>query len=219
MASFFCIFAWYKYQFVHLKNFNTVVPGLIYRSAQPTEESFSEWQQQHKFKSIINLRGHEYCKDEPEALEFNKYSKEYNIDTKFIALDSKKLPYPNQVLEIINFIENSEKPLLIHCKHGVDRTGLISAIAVILHNQPVEQALLQISLKKGFLPFRHHEILRTFIYDYQNWLKQNNLNSSNQHFKNYIHNVYSVEYTPKKYRLKKITSYLSINDWKKWALA
>ena len=38
-------------------NFHTVVPGELYRSAQPTAAMIAEYQQNYGIKTIVNLRG------------------------------------------------------------------------------------------------------------------------------------------------------------------
>lgn len=207
------IYGWYKYQFIYLKNFDVVIPNTIYRSGQPSEKNFTKWQNKYHFKSILNLRGREYCKSESESLECNESIRKHGINTRNLGISSKKMPYPEEVKEIISFIQKSPKPLLIHCKHGVDRTGLVSAIAIILNDQPLETALYQISLFKGFLPFRHHEILRVFLYDYENWLFNNKLKSSGKNFSYWVDNVYATKFYPNRYRAMKTLSFLDRDDW------
>ena len=40
-----------------LGNFREVLPGQVYRSAQPTPEQLRRWTSQYGLKSVLNLRG------------------------------------------------------------------------------------------------------------------------------------------------------------------
>ncbi len=58
-------------------------------------------------------------------------------DIKFIhiPLFPTKTPKKNDVEKILALIETSDSPVYIHCKHGVDRTGFITAMYRVKHEK------------------------------------------------------------------------------------
>lgn len=181
------LLSYYLYRFIYLKNFREVIPGVIYRSAQPTANELQGWQGKYHFNSLLSLRGHQNAG--PIKKAYLSASK-LGIQTNIIKLSSRRLPYPKDLQTIINVINNSPKPLLIHCMRGVDRSGLISAIALILNNQTIEQAREEFSWTKGFLPYRKQELLITLIDNYEHWLKANDLNTSKENFMIWSDSIY-----------------------------
>ncbi|WP_232023391.1 protein-tyrosine-phosphatase [Thiomicrorhabdus aquaedulcis] len=65
-------------------------------------------------------------------------------------MSSRKLPKPHMVLEAKRLLETVERPVLIHCKSGADRAGLMSVFYMhFIEQQPLEQAVKQLSIKYG----------------------------------------------------------------------
>lgn len=181
------IFSYYLYRFIYLDNFRVVIPGSIYRSAQPSLIDIDEYEQKYGIKSLLNLRGFKTKGEIKLALD---YSKAHGIETHSVQMSASRLPSVEKLNSAIEFINNSPKPLLIHCRQGVDRTGLISAVALLLNNYTVEQALEQMTWDKGFLPYREQDILKNLLFNYSNWLEQNNLTTNKDNFMFWAKNLY-----------------------------
>lgn len=59
-----------------------------------------------------------------------------------------------QIDEILAIIRAAPKPLLIHCRGGADRSGLISALYLAeVEGKPVDEAAGQLSLYYGHFPY------------------------------------------------------------------
>lgn len=90
----------------------------LYRSAQPTEKGFNEVKKMG-IKIVINLCFFHTDRKLAKASRLN-------------LIDIYMLPFAPQEEDIITFIkvisDNKNSPVLIHCRHGADRTGLMSAI-------------------------------------------------------------------------------------------
>jgi protein tyrosine/serine phosphatase len=128
-------------------NFHKVSNG-IYRSGQLYEYNFPEIYEKYHFKTIINLRG---AHPNKEWYKYEiKFCKEHNITHIDIKLSDKKIVSPKKINEILEIIKNAKKPLLIHCRAGADRTGLISA-AYLYSIGEKDNSML--SLKYGHFPF------------------------------------------------------------------
>jgi protein tyrosine/serine phosphatase len=113
-----------------LKNFYKL-DDHAYRSAQPDEEGF-EYLKTLGIKNILNLR--DYHNDDPG-------SKKPGLNLYRVEMDAGKIKTAD-VVKALRFIKQSESPVLIHCWHGSDRTGTISAMyRIVFQNWSKEDAL------------------------------------------------------------------------------
>jgi protein tyrosine phosphatase (PTP) superfamily phosphohydrolase (DUF442 family) len=107
-------------------NIRTVVPGRAYRSAQLAPDRLSEMIRAHGIRTVISLKGG------------NKKQRWYQRELAAcsgggatlsqIPLSASKLPEPEQVQELVRLFDESQYPILFHCKAGSDRTGLAATI-------------------------------------------------------------------------------------------
>jgi protein tyrosine/serine phosphatase len=107
-------------------NFAAVVAGEAYRSAQVTPDSIARLHAEQGIASILNLRGahpgEAWYDDEIRS------SAALGIAHADFAMSASQAIGPAEARELIALMEALPKPLLIHCRHGSDRTGLASAL-------------------------------------------------------------------------------------------
>ena len=121
------IAGYYAFSFVIQTNFRQVVPGKIYRSAQPSSSDINKWSKKYDIKTIINLRA-----KKPEDFESEKQiAEQLGITFIPIYLSAKRLVTREELLQLIEAIENAELPVLLHCHSGIDRAGAASVLAAI----------------------------------------------------------------------------------------
>jgi len=108
-------------------NFEEVVPQKVYRSGQPTDEQLRQWAEQYGIRTIINLRGD----DDKEVEDEEETAKELGIEMISLHLSSRRLTAKYLLIELIEAIETSKTPMLLHCHSGIDRAGTASAIAAM----------------------------------------------------------------------------------------
>ena len=101
---------------------------------------------------MINLRGEnkdkEWWQEEKETAQNN------NIELINIALYSRSFPKKEDIKKLLFAFKNAEKPILLHCWSGVDRTGLASALWVLEQKKgSLKKAKKQLSLKYGYVEF------------------------------------------------------------------
>jgi protein tyrosine/serine phosphatase len=96
-----------------------VVPGVLYRSAQPEGESLLELRDRWHFRTVINLRetdADERWRDEEEFCRAN------GIRFVSIAL-GQKFTEPELKLFMDTVQDPAAQPVLVHCEVGRNRTG------------------------------------------------------------------------------------------------
>lgn len=132
-------------------NFHTVVPGELYRSAQMGPNELASLQKKYGFKTIINLRGNNAGRGwyDSEIAESEKLGIKH-IDFGMSAV--RQLPF-DKTDQLINLLRDSEKPILVHCKSGADRTGLASALYIAALKEGSEREAEQhLSFAYGHFP-------------------------------------------------------------------
>ncbi len=102
----------------------------LYRSGQPEREGFTALQQMG-VRSVLNLR--EFHKDIRKARHTQLYLMSYPVAAgELTAAD---------VENCLALIEQAPKPVLVHCWHGSDRTGMIvAAYRIVYQGWSVEAA-------------------------------------------------------------------------------
>ena len=131
-------------------NFHEIIPGELYRSAQLSPEQLEAYVSTYKIKTVINLRGSNpddawYKNEMAVAAKLNLNHVDYPISRKY-TINSK------QAQELADIMRDAPKPVLIHCKAGIDRTGFVTAVYLTaVAKQPEENALEQFCLHFGFV--------------------------------------------------------------------
>jgi protein tyrosine/serine phosphatase len=133
-------------------NFHTVKAGQLYRSAQLDKAEFSKVIENYHIKSVLNLRGPNpestWYKDELAAM------REHAVDHYDVGISAHQPPTAEQMARILRILRTAAKPILIHCKAGSDRTGLVAALyRYAIEGEPAEQAASELSLRFGHFPY------------------------------------------------------------------
>jgi tyrosine-protein phosphatase SIW14 len=130
----------YRYQYIHAKRFREVTPGRLYRSGQMTADGFREIVALYHIKTIINLQHEEpdpFLSDHwlgKGKVREKALCKELGV--KYVLITPDLLPPDNQldvippaVDEFLKVLDDeSNYPILLHCKAGLHRTGRLTAI-------------------------------------------------------------------------------------------
>lgn len=119
-----------------------VAPG-IWRSNQPTPWRLKRLANEG-FRTVLNLRG--------EGLSGSFYLEAYScqrlgMHLESIRLSSRRPPPVDRFKRVVQVLTEAPGPILLHCKSGADRAGLVAAVAVLLATGDVDRARQQLSLK------------------------------------------------------------------------
>jgi protein tyrosine phosphatase (PTP) superfamily phosphohydrolase (DUF442 family) len=163
------IVGWYLAAIVIGPNTHAVISGRVYRSAQLDGETLSAYLQKHRIRTVINLRGH--CPD------FAWYRSEaatcaaLGVSQEDITLSANRLPPPQELKRLVQVLDHSEYPVLLHCKQGADRTGLASALVLLLYTDAtVGRARVELLPHRGHWPVARTAAMDEFFDRYEAWL-------------------------------------------------
>lgn len=118
---------------VATNNFHELVPGEVYRSAQPSPADLRAIEATYGVASVLNLRGASAGKGWYDAEAAAARAAGVTLIDFRMSASSELTPV--EVERLIQTMRDAPKPLLIHCRSGADRTGAASALylAAIKH--------------------------------------------------------------------------------------
>lgn len=150
-------------------NLRTVLPGLVYRSAQPRGATLDRLVRRHGIRTVINLRGcspHlDWYRDE------SRHTAELDLDQEDVVFSASRMPSPQSVRHLVAVFDRARYPVLLHCHQGVDRTGLAAVMVLLLHTHtPLPEARRQMSLEMGHVRLGRTRFIGRLFDQYERWL-------------------------------------------------
>jgi hypothetical protein len=132
-------YVWFRATYSHNKRLREVVPGRIYRSGQLTVGGFAEAVERFGIRTIINVQ-----EDVPDPDVWQSWLDRSTIKESELCrrlgvryvwlepdLDSplKDNPRPRVIDDFLAVMDDETVyPVLIHCKAGLHRTGILTAV-------------------------------------------------------------------------------------------
>lgn len=109
-----------------LGNFHTVEAGQFYRSGQLSASQIAEYHREYGIRTIVNLRGENngsawYDAEVGEA-------RKLGIDHIDFRMSAREELSKDRAEHLVQIFRTAEKPILVHCEGGADRTGLASSL-------------------------------------------------------------------------------------------
>ena len=122
----------------HLKNFHKL-DDKVYRSGQPDRKGFQELQALG-IKNVLSFRDHHADDRDAKGLGLTLHR---------VKMEAGEIR-DEQVAEALRIIRTAKGPVLIHCWHGSDRTGLVSAMYRILYQNWSKDEAIEELMKGGY---------------------------------------------------------------------
>ncbi len=133
-------------------NIHTVIPGQLFRSAELSRNGFEHVIRRFHINTVINLRGanpgQRWYEDELAAA---RATGAHHTD---LRLSATHILSTAELDEIRTVLTNSQRPILIHCQGGADRSGLVAALYEYwIAHRGTEEAGAQLSFRYGHFPW------------------------------------------------------------------
>lgn len=168
--------------------FFPVIENQIYRSAQLSVSRLDDIIQGYGIRTIIALIGPE--KGAPWYENEKALAAQRQVQMLNIGFGSHELPQHNRLNQLVDALLGAQRPVLLHCRRGADRTGMASAIALILNSDlPLEIIEKQFSWRFGVVPYSN-SIGVMFFNQYSRWLSATGRFHSRDNFLDWIRNHY-----------------------------
>jgi protein tyrosine phosphatase (PTP) superfamily phosphohydrolase (DUF442 family) len=167
-------------------NFHSVIPGSVYRSGQLSPGSLEERATRNGILSVINLRGANPGEEwyEMECAVARRQ------DLKFYDLPvDSQCPTTLELRELLRVLERCPKPVLIHCQSGIDRSGIVAAICILLLDESgsIERAQTHLGWRYGHMPWCDNvSVQEGFVQDYQCWLADHGRFHDRERFREWL---------------------------------
>lgn len=180
-------------------NVHEVIPGAIYRCSHPTPERLARLVKRYGIRTVVNLQG---CCGAGETEESRKHAPAWyieeseatarlNLSQEDLPFSAARLPSMPVIRELVEVLDHSERPLLIHCHQGIDRTGMASAMAILLYtDSSLEDALQQLGPRYGHLPLGHNANIDRFFELYAEWLRDRGCTHTSALFRHWVEEEY-----------------------------
>ena len=130
-------------------NLHRIAGTNAWRSAQPAPHQIARLAKREGIRTVVNLRGERLCGSywleqgvcEHHGLKLENYQ-----------VRSRAAPSVAELKGARDLFQRVEYPILMHCKSGADRAGLMSVLFLHVHEGvPIEEAVKQLSLKYGHI--------------------------------------------------------------------
>lgn len=179
-------------------NLHEVVSGRLYRAGQPSASKIQKYSANLGIKTIFNLKG--CCDPTPWYRDEAAGAQDAGISLEEFSFSAGRLPPPPTLKRLVEAIEGAQEPILVHCHQGIDRTGMVVALWLLLKTKtPPEEAVKELSLRYMHLPWGRTGNLDNFLTWYRDWLKETRQPHSSKNLKQWLTEVYVPGYAKATY--------------------
>jgi protein tyrosine/serine phosphatase len=169
-------------------NFHSVVTGRCYRCAQPSAEDLDVIVKSLGIRSIVNLRGSE---DQPWYTAERHAAERLGVRLTDAGIWAQHPATEQEFLAVFHAVDESPEPVLIHCQSGIDRSGMASALFLLLKTDAtVEQARGQLSPRFGHNPWGRAACQDRVLGAYVEWLGAQGFGHTPERLRQWAHRDY-----------------------------
>lgn len=157
----------------------------VFRSPQPGEDQLYRRIAAHGIRTVACLRG----EGEPSQASA-RATIASGATFVSVPMSATRPPRPDTLLQLWRLAATAERPLLLHCRAGVDRTGLAAALVVLHDTGDLSQARGQLAL----VPYGHLGAFGTQAMD--DVLDAYEPYADRMAFPDWVQQVYAAAYPP-----------------------
>ncbi len=144
------------------KNTAEIAPG-VFRANQPDRKRLEEWQN-NGLRAVLYLRG--AAMGAPYRAEAQACAA-LGLSFQIFHMSAHRLPPAERILALIALFREIEKPFVMHCRAGADRTGLASAIYLLaVAERPVSEARAMLAARFGHWRWSSTGVLDQMVLHY-----------------------------------------------------
>jgi protein tyrosine phosphatase (PTP) superfamily phosphohydrolase (DUF442 family) len=169
-------------------NLHEVLPGRVFRSAQPDSDTLATWIDSLDLRAVVNLRGAR--PDRAWHRGEREVTRARGVALHDLRLSGDRLPSRQELRELVALLDTAERPLLLHCKDGTDRSGLAAALVRLLAGESLARAREEFSLRYGHLGALHPTDHALWLDDYARWLRDAGRDHSPALLRRYVRDGY-----------------------------
>jgi protein tyrosine phosphatase (PTP) superfamily phosphohydrolase (DUF442 family) len=173
-------------------NFHTVIPGRVYRGAQPSPEQLETVVKRYGIRTVVNLRGHN--RNDTWYHEESATARRLGVALRDIGMSGH---WPTQEVELRRLVDvllTADLPLCLHCQAGADRAGLAAAFALLLlTDSTLPQARGQLALRFGHNALGSAGCNGRLLDRYEEWLQRQDAEHRPQHLRRWVYEAYRRE--------------------------
>src|SRR5262249_50274300 len=119
--------------------------------------------------TVVNLRG--TCLQLPWYLEESRATERLNLSQQDVCLSAGRSPSVPEMRRLVEGLDRSEYPILLHCRRGADRTGLAATVVLLLQTgATLPEARRQLGPRYGHVAIGRPRYLDRFFDLYEAWL-------------------------------------------------
>jgi len=170
-------------------NFHMVIPGRVYRSAQLSAPELEQTLSAKGIRTVVNLRGS--CDPCPWYLDESRATRQRNVCQEDICFSAGHLPSVHEMRRLVEVLDRTEYPILLHCRRGADRTGMSAAVVLLLQTRAsLREARAQLGIRYGHVALGRPAYLDEFLDLYAEWLQSQGLAHSRAAFRRWLEEGY-----------------------------
>jgi protein tyrosine phosphatase (PTP) superfamily phosphohydrolase (DUF442 family) len=188
-AGLLLAFAFEAYRVMFGANFHELVPGRVYRGAQPSPARLEQLTRKYGIRTVVNLRG--CCNPLSWYVEEARACQHLGLSLEDVTLSAGRLPHAGELQRLVEILDRSEYPIFLHCRRGADRTGLTAALVMLLHHDAtLAEARRHMGIRYGHFGVAKTAYLGEFFDLYETWLANEGLLHSAAVFRRWLQEGY-----------------------------
>jgi hypothetical protein len=180
---------------IALTNVHTVIPGRVYRTAQLKPDELRAFIVEKGIRTVVNLRG--VCADCAWYLGECRTTHDASANQEDITFSAKRFPAPAEMARLIDVLDHTQYPIVLHCQRGADRTGMAATVVRLLQTDTdLASARRQLWPRYGHFAVGRTAVLDAFFDYYAEWLAARGEQHAPDRFRRWV----ATDYCPGPYR-------------------